>query len=316
MRRQLVLPLALLVVALVVPGSAATRVTIATGPWGGVYFLVGTALAHLLSKHIPGTTAVAEPVTGSAHGLELVHRGDATIGLVGLATVHSGVRGQREFDRKYDRVGFVMAAMDTGQSLITLAASGIRTFADVKGLHVGVNTPAAKTQLLAALKVYGVKEGEVRFSQMSYTEQLAALREGTLDAGFIALSPYNSDVAGFASAQPIRVLGLDAAKAKAFDESPFWTPVLLQARTYPGQDRDLLVPGAHVMLLAHKQADAALIYQIVKTIVERGREFGDLHPGGREFTIAKTRELVERSLVPVAFHPGAERFWREKGVLK
>jgi TRAP transporter TAXI family solute receptor len=316
MWRRFVLPLALLVLALVVPGTAATRITIATGPWGGVYFLVGTAMAHLLSKHISGATAIAEPTTGSAHSLEIIHRGEATIGLVGLASAYSGVRGQREFDRKYDNVGFVMAAMDSGQSIVTLADSGIKTFADVKGLHVGVNAPASKTQLLAALKLYGVNEGDLRLSVMSYTEQLAALREGTIDAAFIALSPYNPDVAGFASAQPIRILGLDAARAKAFDESPFWTPVTLLARTYQGQDHDLVVPGAPATLLANKQADPELIYQIVKTIVERTREFADLHPGGRDFTIAKTRAFVEQNLVPVAFHPGAERYWREKGVLK
>jgi TRAP transporter TAXI family solute receptor len=226
------------------------------------------------------------------------------------------VRGQREFDKKYDNVGFMMGAMDSGQSIVTLADSGIKAFGDVKGLRVGVNAPASKTQLLAALKLYGISEGGLRLSVMSYTEQLAALREGTLDAGFIALSPYNPDLAAFASAQPIRILGLDAARAKTFDESPFWTPVTLLARTYQGQDRDLLVPGAHATLLANKQADPELIYQIVKTIVERNREFADLQPGGRDFTIDKTRMFVEQNLVPMPFHPGAERYWREKGVLR
>ncbi len=316
MRCRFLVPLVLLVLALVVPGTAATRITIATGPWGGVYFLVGTAMAHLLSKHIPGATAVAEPATGSAHSLELVHRGEATIGLVGLASAHFGVLGQREFDKKYDNVGFMMAAMDSGQSLVTLADSGVKAFGDVKGLHVGVNAPASKAQLLAALKLYGIHEGDLRLSVLSYTEQFAALREGRIDAGFIALSPYNPDLAAFAAAQPIRILSLDAARAKTFDESPFWTPVTLPGRTYQGQDRDLLVPGAHSTLLANKQADPELIYQIVKTIVERSRELTDLHPGGREFTIAKTRAFVEEKLVPMAFHPGAERYWREKGVLK
>jgi TRAP-type uncharacterized transport system substrate-binding protein len=271
MRRRFIAMLAILLLALAVPGTAATRITISTGPWGGVYFLVGTAMAHLLSMYIPGATAIAEPATGSAHSLEFVHRGEATIGLVGLASAHFGVRGQREFDKKYDNVGFMMAAMDSGQSIVTLADSGIKAFGDVKGLHVGVNAPASKTQLLAALKLYGINEG---------------------------------------------ILGLDAARAKVFDESPFWTPVTLLGRTYQGQDRDLLVPGAPATLLANKQADPELIYQIVKTIVERNREFADLHPGGRDFTIAKTRMFVEQNLVPMAFHPGAERYWREKGILK
>jgi len=76
------------------------------------------------------------------------------------------------------------------------------------------------------------------------------------------------------------------------------------------------VPGAHATLLANKQADPELIYQIVKTIVERNREFADLQPGGRDFTIDKMRMFVEQNLVPMPFHPGAERYWREKGVLR
>src|SRR5262249_3482560 len=44
------------------------------------------------------------------------------------------------------------------------------------------------------------------------------------------------------------------------------------------------------------------------------REFADLQPGGRDFTIDKTRMFVEQNLVPMPFHPGAERYWRGKGV--
>jgi hypothetical protein len=307
-----------LVAALLVPAPAigATRVSVGAGPWGGVYFFVGTALAKILSKHVPGVNAVAVPVTGSAHGLELVHKGELTIALVGLAAAHSGVRGEREFDRRYDNVGFVMTGMDTGQSLVTLAESGIKTFADVKGLRLAANTPSSKVQLLAALKPYGVKETDFQLSFMSYAGQIAALREGTVDAAFMAVSPRNTDVMNFASGQSIRILGFDAAKAKMFEAYPYLTPVVIRARTYPGQDRDLLVPGAHTTLLAHKQADPALIYQIVRIIIERGREFGELNPGGGEFTVEKTRYFVEKHLVPIAFHPGAERYWREKGVLK
>jgi TRAP transporter TAXI family solute receptor len=307
-----------LVVMLLAPiwAIGATRVSVGAGPWGGVYFSVGTALADILNKHIPGVNAVAEAVTGSAHGLELVHKGELTIALVGLSTAHFGVRGQREFDRKYDNVGFVMAAMDTGQTLVTVAESGIKTFADIKGLRVAVNTPTSKIELLAALKPYSVKETDFQLSFMNYAGQIAALREGTIDAAFIAVSPRNTDVVDLAAGQPIRILGFDAEKARAFEAQPYWAPIVIRARTYPGQDHDLLVPGTHTTLLAHKQADPALIYQIVKTIIEHGAELGALHPGGREFTIEKTRDVVEKRLVPMAFHPGAERYWRERGVLK
>ena len=316
-RMKTVLIVALLGVLLVpVLGMSAMQISIGTGPWSGGYFPVGEALAKLLNKHIPGIEAVTTPAVGSAHALELVHSGEVSLAIVGLATAHFGVRGQREFTRKYDNVGFVMAGMDAGQSLVTRAVSSIKTFADVKGSRLAANAPASKALLLAALKLYGIGEADVQVRLMSFAEQIAALREETIDAGFLAVSPRNIDVANFASEYPVRILGLDPTKAKLFEAVPDWTPVAIKAGTYPGQNQDLLVPGTHTAVLAHWQADKAMIYRIVKTIIEHGREFGELHPGGREFTIEKTRFFVEKRLVPMPFHPGAEQYWREKKVLR
>jgi len=171
-----------LLAILLVPvlGMSATRISIGTGPWSGVYFPVGEALTKVLNKHIPGMEAVPTPAVGSAHALELVHSGEVSLAIVGLATAHFGVRGQREFTRKYDNVGFVMAGMDAGQSLVTRAVSSIRTFGDVKGFRLAANAPASKALLLAALKPYGVKEGDVQVALMSYAEQITALRDERL----------------------------------------------------------------------------------------------------------------------------------------
>jgi hypothetical protein len=297
-------------------GMSAMRISIGTGPWSGSYFPVGEALAKVLNKHIPGIEAVTTPAVGSAHALELVHSGEVSLAIVGLATAHFGVRGQREFTRKYDNVGFVMAGMDAGQSLVTRAVSSIKTFADVKGSRLAANAPASKALLLAALKLYGIGEADVQVTLMSFAEQIAALREETIDAGFLAVSPRNIEVVNFASEYPVRILGLDSTKAKLFDAVPDWTPVAIKAGTYPGQNQDLLVPGTHTAVLAHWPADRAMIYRIVKTIIEHGKEFGELHPGGREFTIEKTRFFVENRLITMPFHPGAEQYWREKRVLR
>jgi uncharacterized protein len=311
-------PLVCLLGILLVPGltTSAARVSIATGPWSGIYFPVGEALAKVLNKRISGMEAVPIPVAGSAHALQLVHSGEVSLAIVGLATAHFGVRGQREFTRKYDNVGFVMAGMDAGQSLVTRVESGIRTFGDVKGLRLAVNAPASKALLLAALKSYGVEEANVRLTLMPFAEQIAALRDETLDAGFLPVSPRNIDVVNLASEHPIRILSFDASKAQLFEAAPDWTPVTVPARSYPGQNQDLIVPGTHTALLAHRQAESSMIYRIVKTIAEHTREFGELHPGGREFNIQKTRFFVDKHLVPMAFHPGAEQYWREKRVLR
>jgi TRAP-type uncharacterized transport system substrate-binding protein len=76
-------------------GMSAIRISIGTGPWsGGVYFPVGEAFAKILNKHIPWMEAVPTAAVGSAHALELVHSGEVSLAIVGLATAHFGVRGQ------------------------------------------------------------------------------------------------------------------------------------------------------------------------------------------------------------------------------
>jgi TRAP transporter TAXI family solute receptor len=306
-----------LVAMLVVSSAAigATRVSIGTGPWSGVFFPVGSGLATILNRYVPNIEATAVAVEGSAHALELLQTGELTLAIVTLATAHAGARGQAPFDKKYGDVAFVMAAMDAGQTVVTGADSGIRTYADLKGLRIGTNTPASAVLLVAALKAYGLEERDVHLTVMNYAEQIDALREHAIDAGFLPVSPYNADVADLASDTAIRIIGLDTAKATTFEAGPDWTAVRIKARTYHGQHSDLVVPGSRTVLLAHKHADSMLIYRIVKSIAEHNRALEDLHPGGAEFSADKTRFFVERKLVPMAFHPGAERFWRERGVL-
>ena len=101
----------------------------------------------------------------------------------------------------------------------------------------------------------------------------------------------------------IALLGLAAAVRAGSARRPDWTPVAIKAGMYPGQNQDLLVLGTHTAVRAHRQTESAVISRIVKTIIEHGKEFGELHPGGREFTIEKTRFFVENHLVPMPLHP-------------
>jgi TRAP transporter TAXI family solute receptor len=303
--------LALVLLTVLLTGSVAvgaTRVTIGTGPWGGVFFPVGSALATVLNRYVRDVSVTAEPVEGSAHALELLHTGQLTLAIVAVGAVHSGVRGAAN-------VGFVMGAMDAGQTLVTLADSGIHTYPDVRGLRVAVNTPASKALLVAVLKLHGVGETDVQLTYMNFAAQISALREERIDAAFLPVTPYNADVAALASDLAIRVLGLDPINARALERTSPWIPVPVNAQTYEGQNAEVLVPGSRTALLAHKQVDPALIYRIVKAIVDHPRALRNLHPGGAEFTVARTRFFIERKLVPAAFHPGAERYWRERHVL-
>jgi TRAP transporter TAXI family solute receptor len=318
MSRLLVLLLVGGVVGLPLTAGSTSRISVGTGSTGGVYYFVGTAMSKILNEHLGGVTATPEPVTGSAHAHKLVHAGELTIALAELATVHHGYRGSRkDFDKAYDGVRFVMAGMDTGQTAVAWAASGLKSYGDIKGKRIATNSPASLAMLAPAMALYDIKEGDVQHKTLNYSEQVSAMKDGALDVGFLAAAPRNASVMELAATRPVRVLGLDPERAREFGKRyPYWTPLTLKAGTYPGQDTDVLMPAFYTTLIANKDTAPALVYSIVKAIVEHGREFGELHAGGKEFTVDKTRFFVEHQMVPVPFHPGAERYWRERGILK
>ncbi|MGH7313580.1 MAG: TAXI family TRAP transporter solute-binding subunit [Candidatus Rokuibacteriota bacterium] len=318
MKKLLALALVAGAIGLPLTAGSASRISVGTGSTGGVYYFVGTAMSKILNQHLAGVTATPEPVTGSAHATKLVHAGELTIALAELATVHHGYRGSRkDFDKKYDGVRFLMAGMDTGQTAVVWASANLKSYGDIKGKRIATNSPASLAMLAPAMAMYDVKASDVQHKTLNYSEQVSAMKDGALDVGFFAAAPRNASVMELAATRPVRVLGLDAEKAREFGKRyPYWTPLTLTAGTYAGQDADVLMPAFYTTLIANKDADPTLVYNIVKAIIEHGREFGELHAGGKEFTADKTRFFVEHEMVPVPFHPGAERFWRERGVLK
>jgi TRAP transporter TAXI family solute receptor len=318
MRKALALMLVAAAVAAPLTAGSATRISLGTGSTGGVYYFVGTAMSKLLNQYLPDVTTTPEPVTGSAHATKLVHAGELTMALAELATVHHGYRGSRkDFDKKYDNVRFVMAGMDTGQTAVAWADSPVKSYSDIKGKRIATNSPASRAMIAPAMEMYNVKDSDVQHRTLGYSEQVSAMKDGSLDVGFFAAAPRNASVMELAATRPVRVIGLDPGKAREFSAAyPYWTPLTLKAGTYPGQDADILMPAFYTTLIVNKDTDATVVYNIVKTLIEHNKEFGELHTGGKEFTVDKTRTFVDNKMLPAPMHPGAERFWRERGVVK
>src|SRR3990172_6633735 len=222
MRKLTLLALAA-ALAMPAPAAAATRISVGTGPTGGVYYFVGTAMTKILNQYLPGVSATPEPVTGSAHATKLTHSGDLTIALAELATVYHGYRGsRRDFDKKYENVRFVMAGMDNGQAAVVWADSPMRSYADLKGKRVAANSPASRAMLVATMEAYGLKESDAQHKTLSYPEMVSAMKDGSVDVGFFSIGPRNATVMELATSRPIRILAFYGPKEQDFNKAyPF-----------------------------------------------------------------------------------------------
>jgi hypothetical protein len=150
---------------------------------------------------------------------------------------------------------------------------------------------------------------------LNYNEQASALKDGNLDVAVMPAWPRSANILELANSRPIRLVGVEGEKQKAFDAKyPYWTAVGVPGRTYPGQDAEVQGPGLFGYLIANKSVDEQTVYEVTKTILENAEEIGKIHPSGREMTLDLVKLYVQKKVTPGTFHPGAARYLAEHGV--
>ncbi len=200
--------------------------------------------------------------------------------------------------------------------IVTRKGSGIRSVADLKGKRVALDEPGSGTLVNARtiLAAYGIKESDIKPEYIKPNQAGDKLKDGAIDAFFFtggspagAISELASSGAG------IELLPIDGAAADAVRKSDgFFAPDVIAEGTYKGvaATRTLAVGAQWV---TSDKADANTVYEITKALFgEAGQKaMGAGHAKGKFIT---KENAVHGAGIP--FHPGAERYYREAGVLK
>lgn len=296
-------------------GEMPSRVTIAGGPMGTPYYVIAAGIARIMKVHL-GMDAVAETSRGGAENNRLVGRKRATFGLTGADGIFNAVHGLEEYkarDEKYEGLRAVTAGHYTTVHVVTLERSGIRSIRDLRGKRVMTGLPASATPRLAAmlLELHGVKPAEVKQQMMSYVEAVGALRDGNIDAAFIQGAEPVAQIVDLASSHQVRLISLEKAVLDAITRNtPYWVGRIIKRETYKTQE-DALQLTVRVVLTVHQDTDDGFVYRATKALFENVVTLREMHPAGREWSLEDAAAGV-----PVPFHPGAERYLREKGILK
>lgn len=298
------------------PAAEKTTFSIATGGSGGTYFVIGGGIAKLVEKYMPGKKLVVQSTAASTENTRLVgaKKVDFAVGMPDSA--YFGMKGEREFKgkEKYENLRAVVAGHTSVLQGFVKADSGIKSMADLKGKKVALSAPASPSMYvaMAAMEAYGLKEGDYKPIFMSYAEMADGVRSGAIDCGFVFAGVPTSSVLDLTTTNDIRILGMEEAKAtEILKKYPYFSKGVIKANTYKGQATDLWELTAPAILLTHKDVSDAVVYEITKTILEHTKELGDIHPAGLEWNLEDAAEGVG-----VPLHPGAEKYLKEKGVLK
>ena len=317
MKRTVLITLALALIALTVQAEEKTRLSVVTGGTGGVYYPLGGAVANVLSKYLPGTAATAEVTSASIDNLKLVGAGKADIAFSMSDSAWDGYNGNGKFHGKLPLRSIVVLYANKTQ-VVTVQGKGIEKMSDLKGKRISTGAPGSGTELIALrlLEAYGIDpEKDVKREKLSVAESVGAIKDNKIDA-FVWSGGLPTAAIVDLGATPGQKLMLldhsDAIPAMVKKYGPLYVKDTIPAKTYPGQEKDVSILSVWNILAVNEKMDDTMAYQITKTIFENKPELVAVHKEAMH--IALEDQLKGGS--PIPFHPGALKYFAEKGIKK
>ena len=294
--------------------GAKLRLSIATGQVGGVYYILGGALAKVITEHVPNVEATAEVTAASVDNMKLLRAGQVDIAYGIGVSVADAYRGEGLF-RAFGRVPVRALAVLFVQAMhvVTLVRHRIARVADLRGRVVSVGAAGSGTEDLALRMLLAAEldpKKDLRCELLGPAQSVDALKDGKIAAFFnsnAAPSPAITELASAVGGEMHLIPSGDLLPAltRRFGAGQFM-PDVIPARTYVGQQRDVITVGNAALLVVDEAMNDDLTYEITRVLFERRDEQAAIHPAAKGFTPA--RAVVGS---PVPFHPGAIRYYRE-----
>ncbi len=310
-----------LVGALVLASSTAAQVPqffrIGTGGTAGTYYPVGGMIANAVSQ--PGKIVVtAQASNGSVGNVNGMAGGALESGFSQSDVATWAQKGTGIFEGKPNIPSLRMIANLYPESLhvVVRKGSGIKAIADLKGKRVALDEPGSGTLINArlVLAAFGVKESDIKPEYIKPNQAGDKMKDGSLDAFFFTGGAPAGAIAELASSgSGIELLPIDGPQADGLRmASPFFAVDTIAADTYRGVPAvKTLAVGAQ--WVTSEKADTNTVYEITKALFSEATQ-KTLQAGHAKGKFITLQNAVQGVGIP--FHPGAERFYKEAGVLR
>lgn len=291
-----------------------TQLSIGTGGTGGVWYPLGGAMANILSKTLPNLTVTAEVTGGSVDNIKLISTGQSKLGFSMTDAAWDAHQGQGKFKEKVT-LRTLAVFYPQKNHVVTLEGNGIDRMSDLKGKRVSVGSPGSGSEIIAlrVLEAYGINpDKDIIKQRLGVAEAVNALKDRKIDA-FIHNAaipiPAVTDLGASPGIKMKLIDHSDAVAAMNKKYGPLYSKGTLPQKTYPGQNRDAATVDVWAVLLTDDKMSEQGAYNIVKTLFEKKPELMLV----AKDTAHMTYENQFEGASPIPFHPGALKYFAEKG---
>ncbi|WP_020697224.1 TAXI family TRAP transporter solute-binding subunit [Reyranella massiliensis] len=297
------------------PAAAQAQFSIATGTTGAVYYPLGGAMANILSKKVPGWAVTAEATAGSVANMHMIRDGKAQMALTQCDTAYDAIKGLDKFKDKPVDSRTLCVVYPNLVHFVTMEGTGINKLSDIKGKRISTSAPVSGSEVMALriIDELGLKLSDIKRERLSPAESTNAMKDGKLDGYFFNGGPPVAAITDLAATQGIKIKLIptaDLVPALNKKYGPVFAASEIKAKAYPNQDAAVPVIAIWNILVVPASMKDDQAYTIIKTLWENHGDLMATHKASTDMT--PENQKTANSSVP--FHPGAIKFFNEKGI--
>jgi uncharacterized protein len=294
---------------------SAEFINVLTGGTSGVYYPLGVALTQIYGKAMPSAKTAVQATKASAENLNLLQAGRGEVAFTLGDTLNEAWKGNEEagFKTPLKKLRTIAAIYPNYIHFIASADSGIKTLADLKGKRISVGAPKSGTELNSRdiLKGAGLTYKDLgKVEYLGYAESVELIKNRQLDATLLSSGLGVAAVRDLATAVKIVVLPIPADIVAKIGEAAYQTGTI-PANTYNGQTADVPTVAVQNFLVTHEGVPTDTVYLMTKSMFENLDTMIASHAAAKAI-----RKETAAQGSPVPLHPGAEKYYKEAGLLK
>ncbi len=294
-------------------------ITIGTGGVTGVYYPTGGAICRLVNQNRAehGIRCSAESTGGSIYNLNAIRQGELDFGVVQSDWQYHAYNGTSRFEDQGAHEGLraVFSVHPEPFNVVARADADISTFEDLKGKRVNVGNPGSgqRGTMEVLMETMGWSMDDFALaSELKSAEQAQALCDNKVDAIVFTVGHPNGSIMEATTSCDSVLVDVDNDAVRALvDENPYYSMATIPGGMYRGNPDDTTTFGVRATFVASTDVSEDAVYTLVKAVFENFDDFRQLHPA---FAALEKEEMVTASL-SAPLHAGAERYYREAGLL-
>lgn len=291
-------------------------ITIGTGGQTGVYYVVGQSICRLVNR---GTAdhnlrCTAPSTGGSIANINAIKQGDMDMGVAQSDWQFHAYNGSSQFEGDpYDKLRAVFSVHGEPFTVLARADAGVTDFAELKGKRVNVGNPGSgqRATMDVVLDALGWTMDDFGMtSELQPTEQAAALGDNNVDAIVYTVGHPNGSIQEATSTVQSRLVNLTGPEIdKLIADNPYYAAATIPGGMYANNDQDTQTFGVKATFVTSSDVAEDVVYTVVQAVFENFDRFKGLHPAFANLT--EEEMIADGNSAPL--HPGAEKYYRERG---